>query len=108
MDGDVCDGVPMEEGKQRENELLEGKPGPSAIMDTVVSDTVADPDYKQPIIHHNPWAANSAQDFCFYCCPECPFRSSLMSPFEEHAVENHPLVRIGALISLKYDSISKY
>ena len=46
-----------------------------------------------PAIQPNPWSANSVQDFCFYCCPECSFRSHAMGAFQDHAVEKHPLVR---------------
>ncbi len=39
---------------------------------------------------NNPWAVKSVQDFCFYCCPECSFKSANITPFEEHAIGSHP------------------
>ncbi len=39
----------------------------------------------------NPWEVNNVQDFCFYCCPECTFRSHKVVPFQEHAIASHPL-----------------
>jgi uncharacterized Zn-finger protein len=38
----------------------------------------------------NPWAVETAEDFHFYCCPECDHRSKTIQKFEIHATEEHP------------------
>ncbi len=38
----------------------------------------------------NPWEVDSVKQFLFYCCPECPYSAKAISPFVEHAVDNHP------------------
>jgi hypothetical protein len=39
----------------------------------------------------NPWnAANCIQDYNFYCCPECVYRSKSEGDFQIHATCNHP------------------
>ena len=40
----------------------------------------------------NPWEVNSFKEFCYYCCPECDFKTKTESPFQAHAEENHPKV----------------
>ena len=38
----------------------------------------------------NPWQVGSIEDFHFYNCPECKFRSKGSHDFKEHALGNHP------------------
>ena len=38
----------------------------------------------------NPWRVEDLHVFAFFCCPECTFRAKDESPFEIHALENHP------------------
>ena len=38
----------------------------------------------------NPWTVASLDDFLFYCCPECDYKSITKSVFIKHAVNNHP------------------
>ncbi len=41
----------------------------------------------------NPWeVVHHVQDFSFYCCPECSFKSKAVNPFQDHAMEHHPMV----------------
>jgi hypothetical protein len=37
----------------------------------------------------NPWKVQSIQDFNYFCCPECVYRSKQEIPFQEHALQNH-------------------
>ena len=37
----------------------------------------------------HPWMVESLEDFSFYCCPECTFRSKEENFFEAHALQNH-------------------
>ena len=39
----------------------------------------------------NPWLAENIQDFSFFNCPECNFKSKEENSFQDHAVKNHPL-----------------
>ena len=41
----------------------------------------------------NPWDVASLQQFSFFCCPECIYRSSDAFNFEDHALANHPLAK---------------
>lgn len=43
------------------------------------------------IFQMNPWDVSSLDDFSYFCCPECIYRSSDACNFEDHAVTNHPL-----------------
>ena len=38
----------------------------------------------------NPWSVDSIEDFNFYNCPECEFKSKEAKDFKDHAVSNHP------------------
>ena len=38
----------------------------------------------------NPWDVSTIQDFLFYCCPECPYKSQDVQGFGTHAEELHP------------------
>ena len=38
----------------------------------------------------NPWDVKSLEDFHFYCCPECPSKTSDKTDFIKHAVIAHP------------------
>ena len=38
----------------------------------------------------NPWKVQSIQDFNFFCCPECVYRSKEEISFQIHALQNHP------------------
>jgi hypothetical protein len=38
----------------------------------------------------DPWNVDSFDDFCFYCCPECDYRSKTKNDLVNHAIENHP------------------
>ncbi len=42
----------------------------------------------------NPWQGDTLLTFCFFCCPECDFRSHSEEPFQSHAIECHPQVRV--------------
>ena len=39
----------------------------------------------------NPWQVENIEEFSYFNCPECVFRSKEENFFEAHAVENHPL-----------------
>ena len=38
----------------------------------------------------NPWKVKSLEEFCFYCCPECPSKYPSKTYFIIHAVTLHP------------------
>lgn len=38
----------------------------------------------------NPWLVESLQDFSYFCCPECVYRSQGEYEFQAHAIQNHP------------------
>ena len=38
----------------------------------------------------NPWLVENVDDFNFWCCPECAYKSKDRTVFKSHAVENHP------------------
>lgn len=46
----------------------------------------------------NPWLVENFDEFLFYCCPECNYKSRLHSEFNSHALMAHPLAR-DALVS---------
>ena len=37
----------------------------------------------------NPWMVQSIQDFNFFCCPECVYRTKEEISFQAHAIQNH-------------------
>ena len=37
----------------------------------------------------NPWVVESIEEFNFYCCPECDFKSKDEDYFKRHAMESH-------------------
>ena len=37
----------------------------------------------------NPWVVENIEAFCFYCCPECDFKSKDGDHFKRHALESH-------------------
>ena len=37
----------------------------------------------------NPWVVENIKTFCFYCCPECDFKSKYGDHFKRHALESH-------------------
>ena len=37
----------------------------------------------------NPWVVENIEAFCFYCCPECDFKSKDGDNFKRHALESH-------------------
>ena len=37
----------------------------------------------------NPWLVENIEEFSFYCCPECDFRSRDRDHFKRHAMESH-------------------
>ena len=39
----------------------------------------------------NPWDVDSLEAFACLKCPECDFDAKFEGPFQNHAVENHPL-----------------
>ena len=39
----------------------------------------------------NPWNVQSIQDFNYFCCPECVYRSKEEYEFQAHALKNHVL-----------------
>jgi hypothetical protein len=41
---------------------------------------------------NNPWHVESINDFSFFCCPECVYRSKADIDFEAHAIKTHPKV----------------
>ncbi len=49
----------------------------------------------------NPWAVRNVLEFLYYNCPECPYKASSLPPFENHAIENHPRVRLSSTANLK-------
>jgi len=38
----------------------------------------------------NPWLVENIDDFNFWCCPECAYKSKDRTVFKAHALENHP------------------
>jgi hypothetical protein len=40
----------------------------------------------------NPWNVKQLEDFQFFCCPECPDKSSTKENFVNHALIQHPQV----------------
>ena len=40
----------------------------------------------------NPWIVQSFEEFLFYCCPECSFKSRVHNDFNSHALVTHPMV----------------
>ena len=38
----------------------------------------------------NPWSAKSLEDYIFYCCPECSYKTKINDTFLEHAFVKHP------------------
>ena len=42
----------------------------------------------------NPWLVETFDEFLFYCCPECSFKSRLHNDFNSHALVSHPMVSI--------------
>ncbi len=55
----------------------------------------------------NPWEVDTLKEFCFYCCPECDFRSKSESPFQSHALKNHPKAQsILAMVQKQIDAIT--
>jgi hypothetical protein len=45
-----------------------------------------------PTLPYNPWTVNSLDEFLYYCCPECNFKSQLLDDFNGHAIVVHPMV----------------
>jgi hypothetical protein len=43
---------------------------------------------------NNPWAVDQLEDFLYFCCPECPDKSSTKANFIKHALVEHPHVNI--------------
>lgn len=41
------------------------------------------------VMASNPWLVESIEDFHFYNCPECHFKSRQTEEFKEHAMESH-------------------
>ena len=39
----------------------------------------------------NPWLVDTIEEFSFYCCPECTFKSNEPIYFQNHAIKNHDL-----------------
>ena len=39
----------------------------------------------------NPWRVQSIDEFNFFCCPECVYRSKEENSFQTHALQNHEL-----------------
>ena len=37
----------------------------------------------------NPWIVENIEEFSFYCCPECDFKSKQGGSFKRHALECH-------------------
>ena len=38
----------------------------------------------------NPWTVDAVNDFSYFCCPECDFKSKNVPTFINHAAKNHP------------------
>ena len=38
----------------------------------------------------NPWEVDNIDAFCYFCCPECVYRSKEEFSFQAHALQNHP------------------
>ncbi len=38
----------------------------------------------------NPWHADNVMDFCYFCCPQCAFKSKVVTTFQNHAIDVHP------------------
>ena len=38
----------------------------------------------------NPWTVDAVNDFSYFCCPECDFKSKAVPTFINHAAKNHP------------------
>jgi hypothetical protein len=75
------------------------------MMDTTTTTTTTGLDYSYEVDEKiNPWAVEQLEDFLFFCCPECPDRSSTKAIFINHALMEHPNVR--HLHWLGYSNIS--
>ena len=48
----------------------------------------------------NPWFVQSLDDFLFYCCPECDYKSQFHNAFHQHAVDSHLNVSLTSILSL--------
>jgi hypothetical protein len=57
-----------------------------------ISEIMEDFDIK--CVASNPWQVQSINDFSFYCCPECVYRSRGDTDFEAHAVLTHPQAKL--------------
>ena len=42
----------------------------------------------------NPWHVGNLMDFSYFCCPECDYKSQNAPKFQDHALHNHPMVRL--------------
>ena len=53
----------------------------------------------------NPWLVENIEEFSFYCCPECDFKSKQGGSFERHALECHNKAK--SFFIMLNDQISK-
>jgi hypothetical protein len=53
---------------------------------------MADITVEYEVDDENPWAVKQLEEFLFFCCPECPDRSSTKAVFINHALIKHPKV----------------
>ena len=56
---------------------------------------------------HNPWVVKNIEEFSFYCCPECDFKSKDRNHFKRHAMESHNKSKIFFIMSKSENTISK-
>ena len=52
----------------------------------------------EPLENHvnnveNHWLVSNREEFQFYLCPDCEFRSKIFDQFYDHAIENHQLAK---------------
>ena len=49
--------------------------------------------------HKNPWVVETIEEFSFYCCPECDFKSKKGDYFRSHAIESHNKSKVFFIMS---------
>ena len=52
------------------------------------------------VSYTNPWQVSDYNEFLYYCCPECTFRSKQIEEFEHHAIHVH-------LVEINEENVAK-
>ena len=57
--------------------------------------------------HKNPWVVETIEEFSFYCCPECDFKSKKGDYFRRHAIESHNKSKVFFIMSKSENAFNK-